>query len=343
MDNKIVIRKSEQEDNEQLLELVNKSPIKGTFTFINEKKRFQDRSELFDNFIILVAENNMRIIGVLCGAAKDVITKDGIRKAGYVFDLRIDPEVRERKIASRLMVEIAKELVYTFEVDFFYSLIDDKNLATTTFFNKFDSEANVITSIHLCMFPIYKRKKVSTTLKLNQAENQIDIQQKFIQENKEKMMYCSPDNIFGNNCYKGTYFLDENHFFSIWDQESIRRERVIHIPIYFRILGFLFKILSPIKKLPRIPKKNDYYKTWYIFNLPQEKKLTKLKLLLDKMNNLAFEEGVDMLLIPVPDSPLQKQIKKHAFTTMKMNLAYFIVNDVEFDPTKEFYFDIRDD
>ena len=156
-----IVRSYKEEDEPYLCELNLRSPIKGTFTFINEKEHFLDRANKYSNHHVLVAEANDKRIGVLIGITKNVRTEEGFMKAAYIFDMRVDPDYRGRGVAMKLMFEMGDFMAFKEEVDLLYSLIDDRNLATTNMSDTFGSNSYVLSPCYYCLFPLYKREKVN--------------------------------------------------------------------------------------------------------------------------------------------------------------------------------------
>ncbi|MFX0085430.1 MAG: GNAT family N-acetyltransferase [Candidatus Hodarchaeota archaeon] len=339
------IRPYKPEDELQLLELVRKTPIKGTFTFINEKKRFLDRANLYSDNKCFVVELEGKIIGVCCAATKNTKINGKTRQIGYVFDMRVDPDYRGQRIATNLLLEIGGAMIAE-GVDLFYVLIDDRNIITNNMFTNVKAEAEIISPLYLGLFPIYKREMVLPD-EIKAIKIPIDdISQYLHQKHKNDNFYTKVNAIFDSPCYFGSYSISTSNKtkFSIWDEENIRKERIIGVPLKYRILDKIFALISPIKKLPRIPKENDYYRTLYIFNIESDSP-RNLNLALKLINNLAFDQNYNLVifpLIPDPDNFLFDIIKKKAFSMMKMNIVGLKLIDLEFDPSKKIYFDIRD-
>jgi len=340
-----IVRPYRDEDEPHLRELNNRTPIVGTFTFVNEKDHFLDRANKYTNHHVLVAEAGGKRIGVFTGTIKSVKTEEGLMKAAYLFDLRVDPDYRGRGVAMKLMFEMGDIMALKEEVDLLYVLKEKKNLATTNMFDTFGSDAYVLSPCYYCLFPLYRKEKIAddTLVKFKHGV----MHQKMKQLHENDNFYTDIDPIFNSKCYSGSYHLasDPETYFSIWDESAIRRERVVHVPLKFRLLDKLFALISPVKKLPRIPKENQLYKTWYVFGIESSDPERKLPTLLKLLNNMALENGQNLVIIPFlanPNDLTLKIIKKKAFSTMKLNIAYLKVNSMSFDPGKNYWFDIRD-
>ena len=60
------------------------------------------------------------------------------------------------------------------------------------------------------------------------------------------------------------------------------------------------------------------------------------------MNNYAYDNSQNLIVIPLPPGSVFQTVKKMAFTTFKMNAVYLDLKGLEVGSQNNRYFDIRD-
>ena len=60
------------------------------------------------------------------------------------------------------------------------------------------------------------------------------------------------------------------------------------------------------------------------------------------MNNYAYDNNQNLIIVPLPPGPIFETVKKLAFTTFKMNAIYLDIKGLETKSQNNPYFDIRD-
>lgn len=128
------IREATDSDNHHLLQLQKKSPMGSDLVLqLDSSPDFFNRSRGYEDWHILVAEDDGHLLGVAGYAIQKKPILGKIHSLVYEYGFMVDPDSRRKGVASALQSEIEKRNA---DVDYFHLNITEDNVASHSFFNK---------------------------------------------------------------------------------------------------------------------------------------------------------------------------------------------------------------
>lgn len=100
--------------------------------------RYDTKARLYENHIAVVAEDttNNFICGGCCVGIKRVYYQGEIKKAGYLFDLRVHEDYQRRGVGAMINTAVESACKEA-EVDFIYFTVNMSNMKARAFYKKF--------------------------------------------------------------------------------------------------------------------------------------------------------------------------------------------------------------
>ena len=102
MNNDLIIRHYQPEDDPYLMELERLCPRGEPRPFVHYRRQFVDRARLYKNHHLFIAIKDNRPVGVTSIAIKNTIIGDESVKISYSFDTRVHPKYRRQGIANAM-------------------------------------------------------------------------------------------------------------------------------------------------------------------------------------------------------------------------------------------------
>jgi len=322
-------------DNEDVLKLEQLCPQGENLSLKFVRSTFHARSEVYEDYKILTAKKNGKIIGVTAAANKKVLMHDKTISAIYGYDLRVHPDFRKygtAKILTKTIIEM-----FGNDINCLYSFVSGENERALKFVKR-NFGARVSIPLTYMIIPVFKKLK---SQKPYEFTNPIEIRNNYIMQN--------PGTVFIAQCeekylrgHVNSIKMSNIAGCSIWTNENLISEQVENIPITYDIMRLVFKIVRPLLKLPVIPRKFEIIKSWFLYDL-YAKDIDGLKNILAVVNNLAFSKGRDFVYILLQnDDPLISLIKKLRMILFSYPY-WFIAKGNSFpEESDKIYIDIRD-
>lgn len=322
-------------DNEDVLELEQLCPQGENLSLKFVRPTFHARSEVYEDYKILTAKMEGKIIGVTAAAKKNIFMHDQILNAIYGYDLRVHPSYRKfgtAKILTKTIIEM-----FGNDVDCLYSFVSGENERALNFVKR-NFGARVSIPLTYLIIPVFRKLKSQN---FYESADSIEIKNNYILQN--------PDVVFISQCeekylrgHVNSIKMGSKAGCSIWTNENLISEQVENIPLSYEIMRSAFKIVRPFLNMPVIPGKSEIIKSWFLYDL-YAKDIKELKNILAIVNNLAFSKGRNFLYILLQNNdPLISLIKKLRMILFSQPY-WFIAKGNSFPKHSDrIYLDVRD-
>src|SRR5579863_3753866 len=129
------IRPYRPADDTELMAIEYRSPRGASDPFVHYRRRFADRAALFADCRLFVLEIDGRVAGCVAIALKSTQVSRESVMLGYIFDLRVDVDVR-RQGFGKLLLRYAEEFAYSSGAVGTYGLIVSVNLPSLRLFDQ---------------------------------------------------------------------------------------------------------------------------------------------------------------------------------------------------------------
>lgn len=341
MKNKFIIREYLPSDNQAALQLEERCPQGEKLKISFHRKSFHQRSKMYKDYLILAGYYDKKLVSLVAGAVKEILINKKKVKAGYFYDLRVDPDYRRLKlrIAQKMSNLIVSKI--SSKADLIYCMIAGRNLRALHLVKRYYN-AQVIIPFKYIVNPVYKKRRVKRSLKESKFE---EVHKNFLKYNSSLDFYCSPnlERMYG---YVKSYSLESSSGeagCSIWSSKEVLGERIESIPKKYRTLQFLFKVFSPLIKTPYIPKKGEALDSWYLFDFYASDYKSAKELFLH-INNIALQEGKNYIYLPLKETDDFYPALRKCCWKFSPVIDYFILGSGNVLPqtNSNIYIDIRD-
>ncbi len=298
----MIVREAKPEDNKKLLELERNTAQGGWIKLAFEKKDFFSKSSRFQKSKVLVTEENEEIVGTFSAGVKEVLVNNKKHFAGALFDLRLNSEFRDK---------IRKEYHYTFyKID---KWLEEQDVILSYGYIRIDNQAalkpilkrgyKILASVKYYTVPVFRRMKVNENTFIYDTEKIL----KIINLNKSDLtLFFQRKNSDDPLWYKtiGVESGDSSVYCRIWNMSLEKTIMLYKMPWYLKLLSGISKFLSSFLPLPYFPGIGEQIKFWFITDLVYSGSAAKklFKQLYKKVNNLALQEKIYMIILPENES-----------------------------------------
>ncbi|MCX7749980.1 MAG: GNAT family N-acetyltransferase [Candidatus Bipolaricaulota bacterium] len=266
-----------------------------------ERATFFYRSALLPGARVLLAEEGNGAVGVLAFAPKEVFVGGEPVRVVYVYDLRSDPSYR--RSMKRGLWELwtaVEEEARGMGAPFLYGHVKGDNVDALRVFAKgggwVAGEFEVLTlptrpgPVRLSSLPDPK----SAVSALAEALGPRDLRPLSLPE-----VYAQGAEL---GYLRGVFRLKRGRSFaqvSVWDCSSVFQQRVLVLPLEYRLLGLLLNPLARVLPIPRVPVPGQALRFWHLFDVWVEGRAGPwlLRRLLGDLSHRARTEGVDLLAL----------------------------------------------
>lgn len=322
-------------DNSDALKLEDMCPQGKALSLRFVRPTFHARSEVYQDYRILTAKSNNKLIGVAAGAKKKIKVGGEIIYAIYGYDLRVHPDYRKYGTAKILTEAVIKE--FGDVIDCAYTLIAGENESALSFIKR-SFGAKVVIPLTYLILPVYRRIKESLKFQFTSAS---EIHYAYIQKNPgiELLSEFDEKYLLG---HVNSISLGQKAGCSIWTNENLISEQVIKIPVHFNLIRLLFNPLKLFMKFPSVPKQDEIIQSWFLYDLYAED-INGLKEILSAVNNFAYSKGKKFIYILLQtNDPLIKLVQKSRL--LLFTYPYFFLANKKIFPksSNKIYIDIRD-
>jgi len=350
----VSIRSFKESDNATILD-IDKLCVQGNEKYawgVDKSPDFIARYKMYDNWSILVAEEEDKIAGWIGWTVKDSPIRN--EKYAYIAEVMIHPEFRRRGIATKLVAEAEKKAKEN-GASYIYCYIFGPNDSSKKMFENSDySNEKVIKSSAVS---VYKKANIVQKYKIeliskNEINEVIKLINDFHNEREHFTPYTPESFEFYINAIPA-YGL--NNFWAVkedgnilacaglWDSSVLQRMCFAKLPLEWKIMRGVFGFLSFFVKMPKIPAEGEYCKMNYIIDhafKPQSSEA--MSNLIGYFNNFLFENKQDFLVAVMDPNDTLFQIMKIFKPQNEIFYLFAKAFEKELPKFSPLYIDIRD-
>jgi ribosomal protein S18 acetylase RimI-like enzyme len=338
---KFLIRDYIPSDNQAVLRLEKRCPQGKELQISFHRQSFHKRSEMYSDYAILVGLYEGKLVSVVAGAVKEILINGKRIRAGYFYDLRVDPDYRSlrMKIAKKMCKQIAKRI--SLKADLVYCMIAARNLRALHLIRRY-YEAKVIIPFKFLVNPVYKKRRAKGLIKVVDFG---EAHERFLRCNLNRNFYCSP-NVMGLLGYVRSYRLESfsgEAGCSIWSNKEILGERIESVPKKYETIRSVLKVASSLMNTPHIPEKGESLDSWHLFDFYASTPASARELFL-QINNAALQHNKTYIYLPLQESEDYFSVLKKCCWKFSPVIDYFVLANGKELPQKnsKIYIDIRD-
>ena len=350
----VSIRPYEERDNAALLEIEKFCP-QGNEQYAWGADRSPDiiaRYQLYDNWKVLVAEDN----GKIAGWVGWTIKRNHIRGEPYVYlaEIMVDPHFRRKGIATRLVKEVEKNAM-EIGSSYVYCYIFEPNDASKALFKKLGySHMEDIKSHALSA---YKKAGIARDFEIERI-NKNDIREAVSLINtyyagRTHFIQYTPESFESQVSRIPAYGL-ENFWVvkdkgkivacaGLWDYSVLQKMSIDKSPFSWKVMRAAFGFLGLFTKMPKIPPEGEFFKVQYITDHAFElKRSDAMSNLIAYLNNILIDAKRDAFVaLQGANDPIFEITKKSNPSIDTFNL-YAKSIEGELPKFRPIYLDVRD-
>ncbi len=349
----ISMRPFKDADNQSMLEIERLCPQGDENCAMGvDKKDIVARYKMYDNWNVLVAEENRKIAGWIGWTVKS----SPERKNPYVYvtEIMVHPDFQRKGVATKLVNKVEKK-AQEIKANYIYCYIYEPNNASRSLFNKmgYSNEIDIKTSAIATYKKSASAKYTTKPIDKKDFNEVVGLINKyysgfthfipFTGQSFEARLKSIPS--YGSENFWVTR--DESNKIiacaGLWDNTKLAKLYYAREPKVMKIMGSVLGALSCITKVPKITVEGEYFNLLYIADYAFDKQRPDAMLaLLKHLCNHAIDKKQDYLMTALdPQDPIFEVMKKlkPQIETWTIFAKSFEGNLPAFSP---FYVDIRD-
>lgn len=286
-------------DDTQLKNLDQLCPQGSGISVYHRCTRFAAHAEMFQNHFTMVAEYDGEAIGVASGALKKAWFGEEKLEIGYLFDLRVHPNMRKRGIADRL-IRTVEDVLESKGAKLLYAIIMQTNAPALNLLDKLGYETFTIFQTEA--IPIYRYQRVTSQVNVLRSPKEIRSivnpyfegfpffvsgTERYPQSGEYEFFYMNTSDSFAGIC-KST-------------RKRVFEEVINSLTPPIKIARFVFNLLQPAYPMPNIPREDEVLSAWWLGEpIVQGRDGPRLlQEVMSHINNKALESQINSLLIPL--------------------------------------------
>lgn len=342
------VRAATAEDNSKLIAIEQLTPQGEQIKLVSERKDYFFRAKKFEDPILLVAEDETTgdILGIMGVGPVTVRLKGETVRGGLIFDWRSNPLTQKGlprhmlRLWQAAQAEIARQ-----DLKFIFGYVKEDNERSLGILKKYGAQA--LETKEFLTIPVHASfcKDRAAVNKVHFAdildwEEEMAILQKsfgtldlFPELSQSALLMAQRDRyLFGKFSYGKSAI-------KIWDTNADYSQRVLNMPLLYKVARPVFAVGSRFLSLPNIPKLGDEIRVWQLYDLIVDQP-SDLNCILERVRQAAQENNIDYLVIclNLQDSGYE-QIAKKAWVRLKYLLAFLPVTELP-SPEGPTYFDV---
>lgn len=318
-----------------------------------DKKNIIARYKMYDNWNVLVAEDDGKIAGWIGWTLKP--TSERKDWYAYITEIMVHPAFQRAGIATKLVKE-AEKRAREMKSRYFYCYIYEPNKASRSLFGKL-GYSNML-DIKTSAIATYKKSDVSPMYSIKPIDKKdINDVVGLINKYNSGLVHFTPftDQIFESRLKSIPYYGLENFWVTrdennkiiacagLWDNSKLANLYYAREPTIMKLMKSIFGALSLITKVPKINAEEEYFNLLYIADHAFDKEQPDAMLaLLKHLSSLSIDLKQDYLTTAIdPEDSFFEVMKK-----LKPQTEIWSIFAKSFEgdlPTfSPFYVDIRD-
>jgi ribosomal protein S18 acetylase RimI-like enzyme len=318
----VSIRPFAEGDNARLLDIEKLCPQGNEkYAMGVDKSDIIARYELYDNWKVLVAEEEEKVVGLIGWTVK----RDPIQEERYVYlaEVMVHPEFRRKGIATKLVTEAEKNARETGS-DYIYCYIFGANDDSKALFGKLGYSNKG--EFKPCALSPYKKVNIKQKFEIERInKNDIPDVVRLINDYYTGRAHFVPytsesfesyvDGIPAYGLENFWVVKDEGNVVAcagLWDCSVLGDMCYTKEPLIWKVMRGVFGFLSLFGKMPGIPAEGEYFRGYYVADHAFKPKSSDAMLnLIGYFNNIVFDAKRDFFVAQLdPNDPLFGLIKK---------------------------------
>ena len=268
---------------------------------------FFNRSRGYQDWTILVVEENNQIIGSAGFAVQEKTIDGSIYLGVYEYGFNVDPDQRRRGIVTLLQNRVEK---YADDVgaDFLYLNITEDNVASHSFFA--GQGFKPVRECSPLMFLAYKKHEVDQYKIRPMKEGDIPVVVQLLNEYNDGIDFYTPftsesftDHFNRLPFYsmKDIYIYEHDTVKAVagyWDYTKVMRFTLQGYNTRWKIMAVVANLLGMVTPMPKVPKIGEPMTNWYLSPFAYRDPDAGVQLLMHILNQ-AYQNGIYMVGYPV--------------------------------------------
>lgn len=342
------IRAAAAEDNPKLIAIEQLTPQGGQIQLASERKDYFFRAKKFSDPIFLVAEDEKQgdILGIMGVGPVAVRLKGEIIRGGFVFDWRSNPLAQKGLQRHMLRLwQAAQAEIAQRNLDFVFGYVKEDNERSLGILKKYG--AKVVETKEFLTMPVHARfckrrddvNRVVFSRSVDQKRDQVVLEQSFGQldlfpePTQSGLVPQKKEYLFGQFTYGGSSV-------KVLDTNAEYSQRVLNMPLLFKIVRPLFRAGSKVFPLPHIPNLGDEIRVWQLYDLSLDRP-EDLDCLLESIRQAAKKNNVNYLVICMGQKDAGFDlISKKAWIRPRYHLFFMPLREGLALPETPTYFDV---
>lgn len=304
----ISIRPFNEGDNKRMLEIERLCPQGDENCALGvDKKDIIARYKIYDNWNVLVAEEDGKIAGWIGLTVKPTHGRE--KKYAYITEVMVHPAFQRSGIATKLVKEAEKK-AFEKEANYAYCYIYEPNTASKFLFNKLGYSK--VRDIKMPAIATYKKLDASPKYSIKPADKKdlVDVVG-LINEYNSSFIHFMPftDQTFEWRLNAIPSYGSDNSWVTrdennkvvacagLWNNSKLAEIYYAREPSQMKIMKSVLGVLSLITKVPKIPAEREHIKVLSIVDYAFDKRQPDAMLaLLKHLSNFSIEMKQDYLM-----------------------------------------------
>jgi GNAT superfamily N-acetyltransferase len=344
------IREATTEDNEQLIQLQRKCPMGSDLLLqLDSSPDFYNRSKGYEDWNLLVAEEDEQIVGSAGFALQDKTISGSLYRGIYEYGFMVNPDYRRRGIATLLQEKVERRAQEK-EADFLHLNITEDNVASHGLFTHRGFKP--IRQCSPLMFMAYKKHATDHYKIRPMKEGDIPVVVTLLNEYNRDSDFYTPltTESFVEHFNRLPFYAFEDIFLyeydtvkavaGYWDYSRVMRFTLQSYNTRWKIMAKVADLIGKVTPMPKLPGVGEQMTNWYLtpfaYRDPEAAKQLIMHIL-----NIAAQNQVSMVSLPVDR-------ENHAYSTLdklkpnKGSFTWYIKPLRDLPEIKQIYIDPLD-
>ncbi len=309
------VREATAKDNDQLLALQITSPMgKDLVIQLDGSPDFFNRSRGYENWHVLVAEDEDKLLGAACYAVQEKTLGGEIHSMAYEYGFMVDPSARRMGVATTLQKSIEER---NLDVDYFHLNITEDNVPSHSFFTRMGFKP--IRSCAPYMLMAYKKHVVDQYKIRPVRAGDIPVVVELINETYSGYDFFTPYTPESFKAFvdrlpflnlEDVYLYDHDTIKAVagfWDYDKVMKFKMLGFNTRWRLMRMMTNFLGKFMDMPRMPGIGEDMTNGYLTPLGFRDPVAGEQLIAHILN-VAYEKGVSMVSLPLDTESHVKEI-----------------------------------
>jgi len=284
--------------NEQLLALTRACPMDGNISIVIEREPdFFALLAAKGDYRVLLARVNGEVIGTFALVIKEAYINQKSHRTGYLCDLKIHPDYRDKSVAFRLMKLMAAQLK-ELSLDFTFCVIASGNTKVEKLLMGRLGIPGGTRVADFRVFQLLPKKRSPAKVAIqeysqNHSHTTLDLLNHYYQKYQFSTILSEEKSIIGDKAW----VICENEqpvaFLSIVDMKSQKQNKAIKIPAYLKAVLALANVFWPRIKTPKEGDAISILNIQYLAHAPGHEK--QAMALVKQARHYAYQKGYTFL------------------------------------------------